>query len=62
MVENLHDYHEQLVKFKSSTTVLQFMENIERAQQSHDKMRKRPGLCNATIRLVGGWLHDQDNG
>ena len=55
VVDNLRDYHEQLIKFKSSTTVLQFMENIERAQQSHDKTRKRP-LCNVTVCLVGGWL------
>ena len=56
VVDNLRDYHEQLIKFKSSTTVLQFMENIEQAQQSHDKTKKRPGLCNVTVHLVGGWL------
>ena len=39
-----------------STTVLQFMNSNEQAQQSHSTTSERPGLCTVNIRLVGEWL------
>ena len=53
--DNLRDYRQQLAIFKSSTTVKQFMESIEQAQQSHSTS-ERPGLCTVKLRLVGEWL------
>ena len=53
VVGDLRVYLQQLAKFKSSTTLRQFMNKIERAQQPHST---RQGLCNITLRLVGGWL------
>ena len=53
VVGDLHAYLQQLAKFKSSTTLRQFMDKIERAQQPHST---RQGLCTITLRLVGGWL------
>lgn len=49
----LTDYDEHLEEFKSSTTVLQFMENIERTQSTPSE---DAGMCTVTIRLVNGWL------
>ena len=53
VVGDLRVYLQQLAKFKSSTTLRQFMDKIERAQQPHST---RQGLCTITLRLVGGWL------
>ena len=53
VVGDLRFYLKQLAKFKSSTTLRQFMDKIERAQQPHST---RQGLCTITLRLVGGWL------
>ena len=53
VVGDLRVYLQQLAKFKSSTTLRQFMDKIERAQQQHST---RQGLCTITLRLVGGWL------
>ena len=52
---NLCDYLQQLHCFKTSTTIRQFMESIEQAQQSHSTS-ERPGLCTVKLCLVGGWL------
>ena len=49
--KDLDDYIQQLNNFKSSTTLKEFMENIESAQESNE------GLCTVTLRLVGGWLN-----
>ena len=56
VADDLYDYCQQLAKFKSSTTVKQFMENIKQAQPSHSSASERPGLCTVKIRLVGDWL------
>ena len=56
IVVNFRDYLEQLAIFMQSTTVLQFMESIEQAQQSHSITSERPGLCTVKLCLVGGWL------
>ena len=56
VADNLHDYLQELAKFKSSITVKQFMDSIEQAQQSVSKTSERPGLCTVKLRLVGGWL------
>ena len=56
VADNLRDYLQNLVKFKSSTTVQHFMESIEQAQQSHSTTSERPGLCTVKLCLVGGWL------
>ena len=56
VVDDLHDYCQQLTNFKASTTVQQFIDNIEQAQQSHSTTSERPGLCTVKLRLVGGWL------
>ena len=56
IANDLRDYVQQLARFKSSTTVRQFMESIESAQQSQSTTSERPGLCTIKLRLVGGWL------
>ena len=56
VANTLRDYCQKLTLFLSSTTVQQFMESIEQAQQSHRTTSERPGLCTVIIRLVGGWL------
>ena len=56
VADDLRDYLQQLDKFKSSTTVKEFMESIEQAQQSDSTTSERPGLCTVTLRLIGGWL------
>ena len=56
VADDLSDYIHQLDKFKTSTTMIQFMERIEQAQQSHSTTSERPGLCTTKIRLIGGWL------
>ena len=55
MISKLDDYIQQLEEFKCSTTVQQFMESIETAQQpltTSDTPRTRTVILN----LVGGWL------
>lgn len=49
IADDLDDYLEQLQCFKTSTTIRQFMESIEQAQQSHS-------ICTIKLCLVGGWL------
>ena len=56
VVDDLHDYLQQLAIFKSSTTVREFMESIEQAQQSRNTVPKKHQLCTVTILLVGEWL------
>ena len=48
----LDDYIQQLEEFKCSTTLKQFMENIETAQQPLTTSE----TCTVTLKLVGGWL------
>ena len=56
VADDLREYLQQLAKFKSSTTVKQFMDSIEQAQQSDSTTSEKPGLCIVKLRLVGGWL------
>ena len=56
IADDLCAYRQQLYNFKSSTTVQQFIDSIEQAQQSHSTTSKGPGLCTVKLRLVGGWL------
>ena len=49
-VSKLNDYIQQLEQFKKSTTLQQFIENIETAQNTS------PQTCTVTLQLVGGWL------
>ena len=56
VADDLHEYFQQLAKFRSSTTLKQFVESIEQAQQSDSTTSERPGLCTIKLRLVGGWL------
>ena len=44
VADDLRDYLQQLDKFKASTTLKQFMESIEQAQQSHSTTSERPGI------------------
>ena len=53
---HLSDYQQLLEEFKKSTTLQQFMENIERAQRLPGTVTDGKELCTVTIRLVGGWL------
>ena len=55
MVSKLDDYIQQLEEFKDSTTLKQFMESIETAQQPLTSS-ETPRTCTVTLRLVGGWL------
>ena len=50
VVSKLNDYIRELQDFKESTTVQQFMENIETAHN------ESPRTCTVTIQLVGSWL------
>ena len=50
VVAKLDDYIQQLEQFKKSTTLQQFIENIETAQNAS------PQTCTVTLQLVGGWL------
>ena len=52
VVSDLSDYIQQLTDFKTSTTLIEFMETIENAQ----KLKEGNGACKVTLRLVGGWL------
>ena len=55
IVGKLRDYIQQLEEFKSSTTLKQFMESIETAQQPLTTS-ETPRTCTVTLKLVGGWL------
>ena len=57
IADDLRDYLQQLDCFKTSTTIRQFMESIEQAQQSHSTTSERPGLCTVKLRLVGASLY-----
>ena len=50
VVNKLDDYIQQLDQFKKSTTIQQFIKNIETAQNAS------PQRCTVTIQLVGSWL------
>ena len=52
VASTLDEYIRQLNEFKSSTTVQQFMENIEAALTTADSSTK----TTVVIQLVGGWL------
>ena len=52
----LSDYIQQLEDFKSSTTLKQFMESIETAQQPLTIASETSRTCTVTLKLVGGWL------
>ena len=52
----LKEYVQQLEYFKKSTTVQQFMESIEAAQQPPTTAEVPSGMCNVTLRLMGQWL------
>ena len=54
--DKISDYVKHWENFKTSTTIRQFTENIEQAQQSHSTTSERPGLCTIKLRLVGGWM------
>ena len=54
--DKISDYVKHWENFKTSTTIRQFMESIEQAQQSHSTTSERPGLCIVKICLVGGWM------
>ena len=54
VIDQLRDYHKELVKFKSSTTLLQFMEHIQ--QSKRRKKLKKNVLCTVAIHLVDEWL------
>ena len=56
VAENLCDYLKQLANFKSSTTVRDFMNSIEEAQQSRSTAARKEEVCTVTLRLVGEWL------
>ena len=49
-LSKLNDYIREVQEFKKSTTVQQFMENIETAHN------ESPRTCTVTIQLVGSWL------
>ena len=53
--DKISDYVEHLENFKTSTTIRQFMDSIEQAQQSHSATSERPGLCTVKLCLVGRW-------
>ena len=56
IVSALKEYIQQLEEFKKSTTVQQFMESIEAAQQPPTTAEVPSGMCNVTLRLMGKWL------
>ena len=55
VVSDLSDYIQQLTEFKSSTTLEEFKDNIEKA---HKSIATKEGTKSGTVtlRLVGGWL------
>ena len=56
IVSALKEYIQQLEEFKKSTTVQQFMESIEAAQQPPTTAEIPSLTCNVTLRLMGKWL------
>ena len=55
VVSDLNDYIQELEKFKCSTSVQEFMESIEAAQQPLSAGESSATIT-VIIRLVGGWL------
>ena len=56
IVSALKKYIQHLKEFKKSTTVQQFMESIEAAQQPPTTEEIPSRMCNVTLRLMGQWL------
>ena len=56
VVSEFHAYIRHLEEFKSSTTIRQFMESIERAQKQLTTTTGGVETCTVCLRLVGGWL------
>ena len=52
VVTSLGNYIQQLNNFKRSTTLKEFMDNIQNAHKS----KHGTGMRTVTIRLIGGWL------
>ena len=56
VVSEFHAYIRHLEEFKSSTTIRQFMESIEKAQKQLTTTTGGVETCTVCLRLVGGWL------
>ena len=56
VVSEFHAYIRHLEEFKSSTTIRQFMESIEKAQKQLTTTNGGVETCTVCLRLVGGWL------
>ena len=56
VVSEFHAYNRHLEEFKSSTTIRQFMESIEKAQKQLTTTTGGVETCTVCLRLVGGWL------
>ena len=56
VVSDLCTYIQDLESFKSSTTVRQFMESIEKAQKPLTTTHGGVKTCTVVLHLVGGWL------
>ena len=56
IVSEFHAYVKHLEEFKSSTTIMQFMESIEKAQKQLTTTTGGVETCTVCLRLVGGWL------
>ena len=54
VVSDLNDYIQDLEDFKQSTSVQEFMESIEAAQQPQSET-EIPGTITVKLQLVGGW-------
>ena len=52
VVSNFNDYVQQLAEFKTSTTIQQFMETVQKPLTTKEGVQ----VCTVTLRLVGGWL------
>ena len=56
IVNGLSTYIQDLEKFKSSTTMRNFLENIEKAQKPLTTTDGGIETCTVILQLVGGWL------
>ena len=56
LVSEFDAYIRHLEEFKSSTTIRQFMESIEKAQKQLTTTTGGVETCTVCLRLVGGWL------
>ena len=56
VVSEFDAYTQHLEEFKSSTTIRQFMESIEKAQKQLTTTTGGVETCTVCLRLVGGWL------